>query len=539
MEKNNILYLNNIPKLKKLAKMNILNYVIIGKIKWKYIKEKKVLPDELIEYIEKKFDYYSIHLPSTNEALETFKLKGHSKPITCINIDKQFVITGSNDKTARIWNLEIQKCINVLEHKEPITYVYLDIISQIAITITSKTIIYFWNISGKTSVINMLYTDVPILNIVKINKEGNIALRNYNNVYIIIDLKTLQNTHEIDSCIFNIVKSKNMKIDIDYAINVAIDFISKIEEDIMEHFNKDNIRDIYITTKGYCLIICQNNIILYSMKNGFEIIWIEEINDNETLLMVKEVNDSFVLLSQLDNNIFKIYYNYNRINESMKCILLNLPQIMPNAYKAIDLEYTEKGKKIFILVNIYIPCINLFFWEIISIVSDIKAYIQHSLSKPIIKKNKIFIVPFCINELVTLIQIMRSNTPFPSVPYAYTHNGLICYNSNYGKVYYNSIRISRILFPLTLEQSLLYNKIIKYDKKQKHIKYSDRYKKILMSMDKSTYISLIHRYKDVLSKYITCNLKIKSLEVFHKSFNDLTYIELCKIYNFENCKTCE
>lgn len=529
MNSTTMLYFDNIPTLKLLTKKAIIKNIIIGKIKWKSIKNSKVLPNELLEYIANNYETYIY--PNTCEAVEIFELRGHTKSVSCSHIDGKYVITGSYDKTARIWDLVTLKCISILHHDDTISNVYLDIKSQLIVTVTSKNVLFFWDINEIPKIIESITFSESIMEIMKIERDGYIALRVKKKVYI-LDTLSFKISYEIPVHLFNIIKDIR-EFSLNIEIEAAEEFVNDISNQISKTLNIDEakIKDISTTIQNNLSFIFKRNATIY--YNGtMRTFSIEEIP-----LLIRGIGDIFILLAQINNRSYKLYYYEGKTNKSGSYILPILPLISPYEYNVNEMEIINFDEYLFVLVKIYVSKINLLFWMITEIPkTHNNIEIFYSLSKPIFGKHQIALVSFDVHKISWIVSGILD-----SIPYARSYDdGIVCCNHNLNKQKNSTKKfyVYRLSYNSTLEQSLLFQKIIKYHHKNEVIRYKDEYMNVLMNMEKGVYLLLLHQFKDTLCSYIPHHLKVKSIEIFSKPIKNLSYGELCKLYGYDNVKIC-
>uniref|UniRef100_A0A6B2LJB0 Uncharacterized protein n=1 Tax=Arcella intermedia TaxID=1963864 RepID=A0A6B2LJB0_9EUKA len=72
------------------------------------------------------------------------QLQGHGGPVNCLDVSDDFVISGSTDKTIKIWGLETGECLSTLDIKREVSCVrYLND----TVICGVDTVIEIWDIS--------------------------------------------------------------------------------------------------------------------------------------------------------------------------------------------------------------------------------------------------------------------------------------------------------------------------------------------------------------------------------------------------------
>ncbi|MDR0428931.1 MAG: protein kinase [Tannerellaceae bacterium] len=133
--------------------------------------------------------------------------KCHKSPITALDVslDDKYLLSGSEDKTVKIWDIKKQKCIRTLTHNHEIRSAYFG--SDRTSVITMSTHFYrlyaevlLWDVDrGKVK--HTLHKDVCCMGI---NHDRTKLLMGFLNKIILMDLSTLQIVREFDE-IINII----------------------------------------------------------------------------------------------------------------------------------------------------------------------------------------------------------------------------------------------------------------------------------------------------------------------------------------------
>ena len=115
-------------------------------------------------------------------------LTGHTRNITCITLLKEkIIISGSEDKTLRLWNYEEEKCLNIITaHYEKIDSLLT--LSENKIAIGAYNTIRIYNIDKKKEEYNLIGHDKSICSLIKINSNI-IASGSYDNSIKLYNLK--------------------------------------------------------------------------------------------------------------------------------------------------------------------------------------------------------------------------------------------------------------------------------------------------------------------------------------------------------------
>ena len=141
-------------------------------------------------------------------------LSGHMKNITTLNLLKEnILISGSEDKTIRIWNYEKEKCIQIITgNYEKIDTIL--ILSEIKIAIGCFNIIRIFNLEKKKEEYNLIGHEKSINTIIKIN-DNIIASGSYDNtikLYSLIEKNVKFTLFGHDSPIYCLLLLNNGKL---------------------------------------------------------------------------------------------------------------------------------------------------------------------------------------------------------------------------------------------------------------------------------------------------------------------------------------
>ncbi|XBI05551.1 hypothetical protein VPH35_133707 [Triticum aestivum] len=86
---------------------------------------------------------------SLDSGCQEYDLPGHSKGVNCLDFftrdGRQYLITGSDDCTAKIWDLQNKSCIHTLETMSPVTSVVSLPDAPYLITGSKTHIVHVWS----------------------------------------------------------------------------------------------------------------------------------------------------------------------------------------------------------------------------------------------------------------------------------------------------------------------------------------------------------------------------------------------------------
>uniref|UniRef100_A0ACD6ADL5 Uncharacterized protein n=1 Tax=Avena sativa TaxID=4498 RepID=A0ACD6ADL5_AVESA len=91
-----------------------------------------------------KVKVWNLHSPQS-----MYTLSGHSDKVNYLDFftrdGQQYLITGSNDKTAKIWDMQKKKCVRTLAHRSEVSHVISHPILPVLITGTTDGLVYLWS----------------------------------------------------------------------------------------------------------------------------------------------------------------------------------------------------------------------------------------------------------------------------------------------------------------------------------------------------------------------------------------------------------
>jgi WD40 repeat protein len=530
--------ITELPSLKFLAKKSIVNSIINKKIDWEDLNKSGILPCELLEYLNEGHTKITTNIYEIPEFIE---LVGHNDYIICANADKngKYIITGSRDKTARIWNMETLKCIVTLKHDSWVVLVYINMNKYLSITVTYKNDVYFWDISDVPKIIKFMKFDYPISDITDFYKE-NIFIRAGQMIYC-IDISTLKIVKEIKYYYLDLLLKNN--IPCDFISCVRINIIDLSSNSLTTPNVTSDISYVTVLPLQKCFIICFNNgnINIYQPNGKCETI----VMNYEKPIYVKSLKDGFVLLTRsiFSESLLNCYRYNMRYKVLTKIIYFYLP-ITYNifgTYELLDVEIIKSLKNRYIVLRIFVPQIYFNFWVLIKtnrrIDTPQNTDILFSLSKPFITNEK-KIIKIKTENIENIIR--DYNRPFA----CNLGNGNICFS--YVPFYniYNGFPgkccIGKLAYNLSLEQILLYNELSEHRNSNKIIDFHIKYAMSLFQMEKKTVSIFLYKFSHVLSNYIRIyDLESMSFQKFGKSFYKLNYYEVCKLIDYNYFNVCK
>jgi WD40 repeat protein/serine/threonine protein kinase len=131
--------------------------------------------DRAIEAIDMWTELYS-RLPkkSFTGGWEGVTLKGHEAPVTsaCLSLDDKFVLSGSADKTLRLWDIESGQCMKVFQgHGAAVTSVCISPDAMYALSGSADGKVKYWDMSKGRTAKNFAGHEGPV-NAVSISHDG-------------------------------------------------------------------------------------------------------------------------------------------------------------------------------------------------------------------------------------------------------------------------------------------------------------------------------------------------------------------------------
>jgi hypothetical protein len=522
--------------LKFLAKKKIIDLVLKKEISWERIRDTNVLPNELFEYVNRK--YKNIICSDLFQGVKVIKLIGHTRQITSLYIDKKAkcIITGSRDMTARIWDMKILKCLVILVHDFVVNKVYLNYKMNLAVTSDSKNRIHFWNakegIRIKTLVLNSFVIDISTIDYYG---ENSIMLRDKNNVHIINPL-TLQFVKTIKYYYLTLMTS-HIKCETNSMNEVVLTCANGMVVALGDNINE--INDIIYVPENGILVSCHSNKIkIWRLINHVNVTTI----DIESPLLVRKFKyNSLLIISRFSHNVF-VCYEYHI--QYCKLILLKnivLSSISGN-YVLMDVEI-HIPRNACVILRVYNELSNEIFWVMIDIPMDSTInehiHVYTSQSKPVIITDDMLFLCYNIKSLnitdlndnvVNLCingNIILDNT--------FQHKKYFIYGDRNGKCI-----ISLISFWISLEQYLFLLEIKKCTKNKIEMNYNSLYNELLVNADANIFTLLVVLYRKILRKYfIECGLEKKSLKKFGKCIEELSYHEICELCGYKSYEICQ
>lgn len=87
------------------------------------------------------------------------KLEGHTDKINAIYLDDNTILSCSNDKTIRVWDIKSGKCVHILTHDKAVKYFDAnDDSSQLVLCDLSRTV-SLWDIQSEKKILNYEFTN--------------------------------------------------------------------------------------------------------------------------------------------------------------------------------------------------------------------------------------------------------------------------------------------------------------------------------------------------------------------------------------------
>lgn len=526
----------NISSLKEITKKIVISLALEDKIKIENIE--KMIPSELFTYINN--DFMRFALPIT-APIKVIDLKGHVKEITSAYNDesnKTLYITGSDDKTARIWNIDAKKCLVTLKHTEKVYIVYLNSNLSIAITITESGVIHIWD-TKCIKLIKRIPQDGKIKTIKEIKNDRYIILEGENNITI-LDLLNLEIIEKIDKFTIRLLKKSHGKYT--YQINNDYDIIihnTKSNNTIKLTGHKDTINDLLYLDKTQTLVTCSkdNSIIIWNTKNGKKSNSIDILNP----LLIRTFNDNNLFVV---NKIKKNEFNYSLLCMETMTITRILVLLIPvsNEYQIYDTKVHFNKNGIIIITTLIDGKCNK-IWAVAYLpfvttrIGGLEIHISHL--EPIrISDNKILIL--IENKLVVLnlnkekvknISVYKDEISYLGKD-SFTNNLILGFKSGKCIIY-------QIGAFLSLKEFLLLEKLKECRLKKTVLKYEDK-NNVIFKNNIFFNILATTEYREESEEYLNHNrIKERARALYHKSLKELGAFEICKLYGHEYLITCE
>jgi WD40 repeat protein len=502
---------------------------------------KVILPSELIKYINE--DY--VHLIEiVDTPFGTIELRGHNMDITDIYEDDDsdcLFITGSKDRTARIWNTNEKKCIAILEHENDVCVVFLKSSLFLAITATTDNMVCFWDIK-KIVLINKIKMEYNVHKICIVENRFVILYTKYNHcVYDLWKERSIRNTYNFTMYISPYsIDEKHVTIDCNNNI-----ILKDINDIFVAKFigHRDKINDIIYLSEHNKMISCSDD---NTVK-----IW-----DTKTYLCCDTI---YFMCPQkirsICNNVFMVvcrtfddfitYYLYNITKKhTYHLTTLYLQNITNRNYNILNVDFNTSKHFVIITMELCSSVDNSNIYVISILNSSVKrkiAKIIMSKSKPTYVTNNILIIQsndgFLLildldNDSLSKLKNLDGNITFYNKQ---SKSQYLMLGFESGKCLLNKISTS-----LTLEQFLLLFDLESCKKANKILPYIGSYDKLLFSIlneNKCLFVYLIKKYLKELCNYLErCGFDTKSI---NSSNRKIDFIEFCNLCNYEYFVVCE
>lgn len=530
--------------LSTLAKTHIINMVLENPKIWKETKEKRVLSKDLTDYINN--DYKRIFFMDINNAIGIFDLIGHTRPIVAIHIDSKyhFAITGSLDKTARIWNLKEKICVKTLEHENNISNVFIDIEYRIIVTIENSTIVNFWEFDNINKQ-QVFKSDekVILIGLVVLDRTKKLVLRTKENLCI-FDPATLQFNEKIRCYSLTLYSANCICRD---GANNSIILSHNGKKTIFKNF-RDKINDINILgINGNCVVLsCTNNSIdIWAMKNLTTIVG---TNIGKPLIIKYSENGTFIVMTKFSTESFKFFRLTVRINEEKKMVYnlkqiahIVLPPLINGEYDILDIYDWYNINDTTIIARMYNERVNYLFWLMIKIPNDSKnaPTVHFSLINPLMVDGTFatILVDNLSDVLRLLNGIARPTMHIGQNPIVYNFNQQCFYLATYYQG--GECRIHQLCCSSSLENEILLKKIEEHIISGTIMDYDEWYDKLLMNTDKCILTLVFYKHMHILKEYIIKHqFEEKSQKEFGKPFEKLDFKEISRLFGYEYHRIC-
>ncbi|XP_037465894.1 uncharacterized protein LOC119337798 isoform X2 [Triticum dicoccoides] len=115
---------------------------------WNSINELKFNPEDTNSFASASWDN-TIKVWSVDSPIFKYTLSGHSDNVNCLDFFKrdgqQYLISGSEDMTAKIWNLQKKECVYTLEHERDVYSVFAHPSLPVLITGDDRGAVCVWS----------------------------------------------------------------------------------------------------------------------------------------------------------------------------------------------------------------------------------------------------------------------------------------------------------------------------------------------------------------------------------------------------------
>lgn len=529
--------INKVLSLKYIAKKEIISLILEKKIKITDLKNK--LDVELFNYIND--EYAELRIPSL-EPFEIIELHGHNsaiKWIYCDEYNRNFYITASKDKTARIWNIGTKECIAFFSHDEEVYISYMDSDICIAITITVGNFMYVWDIKDNR-LLNKVLLNNKINRIEKLDDRYVLLISKfYANIY---DFRNSDIVSLIDRIAMNLMvqsfgkyicKIENNSINI---TNVSTSMLYQLSGHEGKINNIEYVKDDSIISCSEDDTIRYWNII----ENKCYI-----INRIKNPLIVRQFDgNNFIVLSRNGETFY-----YDLLNVNTKEIYRLLCLTVPNSGDCdiVDIEMGISKKSIVIINSLVLNNSNDTIWVVIHLFpgndrANRRSNVYITREKPIkISNNNIVIKNDNNNGSFVALDLVKNETLDLSVS-----DKKITFYEKYVDTDFFIIGfedgmcvLCKIQMYITLEQYLLLLKIEKYNSKNMILKYNKYYEEILSSNKYLFIYFIITFYKILVEILEKTGLEEKAIEMFNKKISELNVMEICKLCDYEYQSSCK
>uniref|UniRef100_A0ACD5ZH84 Uncharacterized protein n=1 Tax=Avena sativa TaxID=4498 RepID=A0ACD5ZH84_AVESA len=135
-------------------------------------------------------DDETIKVWSLGSPKSLYTLSGHLKAVNCLDFfthgdGQQYLITGSADKTAKIWDMQRKECVHTLPHRSGVCSVLPHPKFPLLATGTEGGDIYFWSSTNFRLKRILNISDLPVTGLACLNESGRVAVAHTNRLSVL------------------------------------------------------------------------------------------------------------------------------------------------------------------------------------------------------------------------------------------------------------------------------------------------------------------------------------------------------------------
>jgi WD40 repeat protein len=476
----------------------------------------KALPLELREYIGRSFCSLKCNEIKSHYGMTC--MYGHTDAITCMSNHEKFVITGSKDKTVKIWNIDDNICLQTLEHDDEIFRVALNINLGLAVVVTIANNVYIWNFRTSEVVYKNRFT-YPVYNstIIILENFYKVLLESLYDSYF-IDIETLDISIVKPYFVKFFLKHICGTVTVEHDI-VFYKYIDEIHREASFRFqgHEANINDIDISSNGKVIISCSGDNRLIGWNTDMQ-----ECIFNEFLfcpLKLAFVTDNdFIAISVNNLKYFITYYTYTLYYSKPKCLVMLNTGKSASKYQIVSLKVVDCHVIIGmanitnnIQIKYHVYYIFYKYPSLYKMCYDFGIYQKYVIAPSICEKS----VVCCFNNVIRCMNEKHAYKPLSLhldnsiVSIHLINKTCLLIGTASGSIY-----IGKLEYELSLEQFFLISKLEKCKVHYRLLEYNEYYLKILGSFE-------VNLLKCILIIY---SQELESYKRKHSYLNDINYL---------------